>query len=104
MSLLTSAATALEARPRFGDVAGDLGLQLVEGSELALVAKLADEGDFQFVTVELAAEIEQVNFDAGLRCRLVHGGADADVQDRAVRRTGVAPVSNFLFRLGEGLI
>lgn len=58
----------------------DLGLEGIEGGEFLFGAEEVQEGDFEGLVVEIAREVEEVDFE--LRCRgLGKGRADPEVGD-----------------------
>lgn len=63
-----------------GGVAGDLGLEGLEGVEAQFAAEVLDEDDFEGLAVEVALEVEEVSFQlAGDERIVLHGGASAEV-------------------------
>jgi len=63
------------------DIAADLGLEFAEGSEFLFVAEFCEKRKFNFLTVEIPVEIEQVSLDPCLGPRIIQGGAVADIQN-----------------------
>ena len=55
-----------------------------EGVGTEFVSQLFHKPDFHFLFVQVARKIEQVNLDLELRVRIAEGGADADIDDRAM--------------------
>src|SRR6266568_3303033 len=74
------------------DVVGDLLLERVQRGEGFFVPQLFDKGDFQFLSVEVAAEIEQVRLGAREGLWVVNGGPDADIQHAPMGRSRRARV------------
>ena len=72
------AIVGLEVGAHIVDVAGDLRLERIEGLELRLVAQLVHEIDIDMPAVDVAIEIQQVDFQHRLHA-CVHGRAHADV-------------------------
>src|SRR6266849_7024109 len=72
-----------EQKSRGVDVVGDLLLERVPRGEGFFVPQLFDKGDFQFLAVEVAAEIEQVRLGAREGLLAVNGGPDAESQHAA---------------------
>ena len=64
-----------------GDVGADLGLEGFDGRKLLFAAQLLDEGNFEVLAVEVATEIEDVNFDEAAGDGVWEGGTEADVDD-----------------------
>jgi len=48
------------------EVFGDLGAQVGEGGELAFVPQFCDEGELEFLAVQVALEAEEMRFDPQL--------------------------------------
>ena len=65
------------------DVAGDLSAEFVEGGEFLFVAELFDQGEFEFLIVEVALEIEEVGFDVEFGVRVVEGRTITYIYDSA---------------------
>ena len=68
----------------FGDVAGNLRLEFIKRSKFFFIAQPATESDFQFLSVKIGGEIQQMNFHADVRRGVRHSGAVADVENSAV--------------------
>ncbi len=66
------------------DVESDLGLECVERRELLFRPELLDELHLDLGAVEVAAEVEEVDFEAGNGTAGVDGGAEAEVEDGEV--------------------
>lgn len=64
-----------------GDVGADLGLERLDVGELLFATEFLDEGDFDVLTVEVAGEIEEVDFDEAAGRGVLEGGTKADVDD-----------------------
>jgi hypothetical protein len=68
------------------DVEADLGLKGVERRELLFRPELLDELHLDFGAVQVAAEVEEMDFEAGNGTAGVDGGAEAEVEDGEVIR------------------
>jgi hypothetical protein len=66
------------------DVEADLGLKGVDGRELLFRPELLDELHFDLRTIEVAAEVEEMDFEAGNGTAGVDGGTEAEVEDGEV--------------------
>jgi hypothetical protein len=73
-------------KPQLGvqNVLGDLVAQFFQRGEFTLVPQFLDKHDYQFLSVEIAGEVEEMGFDAELRCGIPQGGAVAEIQHGAV--------------------
>ena len=57
----------------------ELGFQFVKGTELDFFAKMVEEVDLEGLTIKVAFEIEEVDFDAALLA-VVKGGTSANIE------------------------
>ena len=58
-------------------VAGNLRLQSIERIEALFAANELTEYNLQFLFIEVAGEVEEVNFEAKTRVRIRNSGAEA---------------------------
>src|SRR2546427_5062141 len=80
--MISSKSNLLEKSPCRADVASDLFFQSVERRESLLLAELLDEDQLDFLSVQVAREIEQVGLDARLRFGRTESWAHANIDDR----------------------